>query len=51
MVHPSDMRDDYEPFERGDSWWYWLPNDTMAGPYLSKEACEQAISSGKHEVH
>lgn len=38
MMHASDMREDYEPFERAGSFWYWQPDNTYAGPFRTMRA-------------
>lgn len=35
-MNSSDMRDDFDPFEAGGKWWYWLTDDTKAGPFITE---------------
>jgi hypothetical protein len=36
--NPADMRDEFEPFPKGGSWWYYLTDDSLAGPFKTERA-------------
>jgi len=34
----GDMRGDFDPFQEDEKWWYWLTDDTKAGPFKTERA-------------